>query len=50
MAKRNKTNVIGLVIFFAIIVALTSFGGLISFIADYKWFEELGYTETFLTK
>jgi uncharacterized membrane protein (UPF0182 family) len=46
----NKTNIIGIIIFFIVIIAITSFGSLLSFVTDYKWFQEIGYTNTFLTK
>ncbi len=32
------------------IVVISSFSNIISFVTDYKWFGELGYTKTFLTK
>lgn len=36
--------------FFIFIFLLNSFSSIIGFITDYKWFDELGYTKTFLTK
>lgn len=34
----------------ALFILVGSFTNIIDFITDYKWFSELGYTETFLTK
>lgn len=46
----NKANIFGIIIFVVIVVGISSFGSLISFVSDYKWFSEVGYTGTFLTK
>lgn len=48
MSKKNQF--IGLIIFILIIFIFSSFSSIIGFITDYKWFSELGYTGTFLTK
>lgn len=48
MSKKNQF--IGLIIFILIIFIFSSFNSIIGFITDYKWFSELGYTGTFLTK
>lgn len=46
----SKSNIFGIIIFLVIVVGISSFGSLISFVSDYKWFSEVGYTGTFLTK
>ena len=47
---KGKGNIfIALVVFIAIAV-ISSFGSIISFLANYQWFGELGYIGTFLTK
>lgn len=46
----SKANIFGIIIFLVIVVGISSFGSLISFVSDYKWFSEVGYTGTFLTK
>ncbi|KGG79511.1 hypothetical protein Y919_11585 [Caloranaerobacter azorensis H53214] len=46
----KKTGyIIGIVIILALIL-ISSFSSIISFITDYLWFKELGYTKTFFTK
>ncbi|QIB27848.1 UPF0182 family membrane protein [Caloranaerobacter azorensis] len=46
----KKTGyIIGIVIILALIL-ISSFSSIISFITDYLWFNELGYTKTFFTK
>ena len=48
MKKTTKYfMILGIII---IIFFISSFSTIINFITDYKWFDELGYTETFLTK
>ena len=37
-------------IFIAFLFIITSFNTIINFITDYKWFQEIGYNEVFLTK
>jgi len=47
---KGKGNIfIALVVFVAIAV-ISSFGSIISFLANYQWFGEVGYVGTFLTK
>lgn len=48
MKNKSRFFIIGLIIVLFIII--NSFGSLIKFSTDYKWFSEIGYTETFLTK
>jgi len=48
MKNKNRFFIIGLIII--LFVVINSFGSLIKFSTDYKWFSEIGYTETFLTK
>ncbi len=50
MAKIKKKKFFGIAVVFLLLVIISSFGSLISFLGDYKWFQELGYTGTFLTK
>lgn len=48
MNKKTKfITAIGIII---VIFIISSFSSIIQFITDYKWFQELGYTQTFLTK
>lgn len=49
MANKNTRFSLGIVAF-VLLMIFSSFGSLVNFIADYKWFTELGYTKTFLTK
>lgn len=47
----KKRSTYFLAIGFIILIAIaSSFTSIISFVTDYKWFSELGYTGTFLTK
>lgn len=48
MKNKGKFFTTGIVIIVFLIIS--SFGSLIRFITDYLWFNEVGYTETFLTK
>jgi len=48
MKNKNRFFIIGMIIVLFIII--NSFGSIIKFTTDYKWFTEIGYTETFLTK
>ena len=48
MKNRSRFFIIGLIIILFIII--NSFGSVIKFSTDFKWFNEIGYTETFLTK
>lgn len=47
---KKGRQISGIIIFILIVFIISSFSGLIGFITDYKWFSELGYTQTFLTK
>ncbi|WDV45928.1 UPF0182 family protein [Clostridiaceae bacterium M8S5] len=47
---KNKSKIIGIVVVALLIVLGSSFTSLINFITDYKWFSELGYEKTFMTK
>jgi uncharacterized membrane protein (UPF0182 family) len=48
MKNKNRFFIIGIII--ALFIIINSFGSIIKFSTDYKWFSEVGYTETFLTK
>lgn len=48
MIKKNQ--LFWVLIFILVVFIVSSFSSIIGFIADYKWFSELGYTKTFLTK
>nr|WP_312576645.1 UPF0182 family protein [Sedimentibacter sp.] len=48
MKNKSRFFIIGIIIVLFIII--NSFGGIVKFLTDYKWFNEIGYTETFLTK
>lgn len=50
MAKQSKAKIFGIIIVLFIVFGISTFGSLISFLGDYRWFQELGYTGTFLTK
>ncbi len=47
---KNKGNIFIALVVFIIIVVISSFGSVISFLANYQWFGEVGYVGTFLTK
>lgn len=47
--KRRKGYFIGVIVILLLIL-INSFSTIINFLTDYKWFQELGYTKTFLTK
>lgn len=47
---KGKGKYFMIVAILIIIFVISSFSGIINFITDYKWFSELGYTKTFLTK
>ncbi|WP_066496407.1 UPF0182 family protein [Abyssisolibacter fermentans] len=47
---KNKSMFIFIIIFSILIILGSSFTSLINFITDYKWFSELGYQKTFMTK
>jgi hypothetical protein len=47
---KTKGNIFIALVVFIIIVAISSFSSIISFLANYQWFGEVGYTGTFLTK
>ncbi|MTI66312.1 MAG: UPF0182 family protein [Firmicutes bacterium] len=47
---RRKSSFIFAIGFIIIVFVLSSFSGIVNFITDYKWFTELGYTDTFLKK
>ncbi|MTI48746.1 UPF0182 family protein [Sporosalibacterium faouarense] len=46
----RKTKYITAVGIIIVIFIISSFSSIIEFVTDYKWFNELGYTKTFLTK
>ncbi len=48
MKSKGRFFTIGLIIILFLVI--NSFGGAIRFLTDYSWFNEVGYTETFLTK
>lgn len=48
MSKQAKTKAFWIVLAIIGITFVTSFSTIIDFITDYKWFQELGYTDTFL--
>ncbi|HSH36927.1 UPF0182 family protein, partial [Schnuerera sp.] len=47
--KKRKGYLIGAVIILVLIIA-NSFTAIIDFITDYQWFNDLGYTKSFLTR
>ncbi|WP_026894923.1 UPF0182 family membrane protein [Clostridiisalibacter paucivorans] len=47
---RKKRGYIVAVVLILFLILANSFTTIINFITDYKWFKELGYTKTFLTK
>ncbi len=47
--KRKSGYAIAIIVFLLIIV-ISSFSTIVNFVTDYKWFGEIGYTKTFLTK
>ena len=47
--QKTKTYII-FTILIAIFILIASFSTLLEFITDYQWFQELGYTKTFLTR
>lgn len=48
MKNKSRFFIIGAIIVLFIII--NSFGNIVKFSTDYKWFSEIGYTGTFLTK
>lgn len=50
MAKQNKAKIFGIIVVLFLVFGISTFSSLISFLGDYRWFQELGYTGTFLTK
>ncbi|MFO7887926.1 MAG: UPF0182 family protein, partial [Eubacteriales bacterium] len=47
---KSKGNIFIALVVFIIIVVISSFSTVISFLANYQWFGEVGYVGTFLTK
>ncbi|HHV38778.1 MAG TPA: UPF0182 family protein [Tepidimicrobium sp.] len=47
---KNKSIYVVITIIALLLILLGSFSTLLDFATDYKWFQELGYTKTFLTK
>lgn len=47
---KNKGKFLTITLIIILFIVINSFGGIIKFITDYLWFNEVGYTETFLTK
>lgn len=47
---KRKTKYLITTVVIIILFLISSFSSIIDFITDYKWFQELGYTDTFLTK
>ncbi len=50
MAKKSRAPWFRMVLLAGLVLGIVTFGSLISFITDYRWFQELGYTGTFLTR
>lgn len=48
MSKKPKNKVFWMVLAIIAMMFVTSFSSIIDFVTDYKWFQELGYTDTFL--
>ncbi len=48
MKNKSKYFIIGIVII--LFLVLSSFSGIVKYITDFMWFNEVGYTQTFLTK
>lgn len=48
MKKNSQFLVLGILLI--AIIVINSFSSIVAFITDYKWFQEVGYTGTFLTK
>lgn len=46
----RKARLVSLIGIFAVLILITSFGTVLSFVTDYLWFKEVGYTRVFLTK
>ncbi len=47
---KNKGRFFTIALIIILFLVINSFGGITKFITDYLWFNEVGYTETFLTK
>lgn len=47
---KDKSKMLGIIVVFIILFLASSFTGLVGFVTDYKWFSELGYEKTFMTK
>jgi len=47
---KNKGRFFTITLIILLFIIISSFGGIIKFITDYLWFNEVGYTETFLTR
>lgn len=47
---KDRTKFILFLVIAILLVLFSSFSSIVGFITDYKWFDELGYTKTFLTK
>lgn len=47
---KNRSKFIIFTAIAILLILVTFFGTIIEFITDYQWFNELGYTDTFLTK
>lgn len=50
MAKQSKAKILGIIVVLFVVFGISTFSSLVSFLGDYRWFQELGYTGTFLTK
>lgn len=47
---KSKTKFLLFIVIALLVIFIGSFSNIIAFVTDYKWFNELGYTDTFLTK
>ena len=50
MGKRLRSPWFRTVLLAMIVFGIVIFGSLVSFLTDYRWFQELGFTGTFLTR
>lgn len=48
--KQQKTKIFWMILGIIVVLFVTSFGSMIDFVTDYKWFQELGYTDAFLKR
>ncbi len=50
MAKKDGSRRLQAGVFIGILLLFITFGSLVTFFTDYLWFQEMGYTGTFLTR